>query len=119
MIINKTLRLARKLEPRRLLSTDTQSLGYILEKVRDGSLQPSQAEELIKKNEVDPEDTLKSFANLDHYRARRTGFPEAVFAAGKTPEQVARILDDMARSLNEQIKKGTATGSQRAILATR
>jgi NCAIR mutase (PurE)-related protein len=119
MIIRTTFGLARKLAPRRLLSVDTNSLGYILEKVRDGSLQPSQAEELIKKNEIDPEDTLKSFANLDHYRTRRTGFPEAVFAAGKTPEQVVRILDDMARSLNEQIKEGTAKGSQLAILATR
>ena len=97
-------------------------MGQILEKVRDGSLQPAQAEQLIKSsrlNDEDPEDTLKSFANLDHHRTRRTGFPEAVFAAGKTPLQVARILDDMARSLNEQLKEGTVKESQRAILATR
>ncbi|MGK5682952.1 nickel pincer cofactor biosynthesis protein LarB [Actinoplanes sp. URMC 104] len=34
---------------------------------------------------------LSSYANLDHDRARRRGYPEAVYCAGKTPEQVAGI----------------------------
>ena len=118
-------RLVRQVFTRRLtscsrfLSTNATKLGNILERVRDGSLNPEEAETLISTSEVNPEDTLKTFANIDHHRTRRTGFPEAVFGAGKTPEQVARILDDMARSLNQQIKEGTAKGSQRAILATR
>lgn len=33
------------------------------------------------------------FAKLDHHRAKRKGFPEVVFAQGKTPEQVARIME--------------------------
>jgi len=68
---------------------------------------------------------LESFANLDHGRSRRTGFPEAVFAEGKTPNQVARILDDMARSANEELLRGGGAGDRgettnnAAILATR
>jgi NCAIR mutase (PurE)-related protein len=46
---------------------------------------------------------LESFANLDHGRSRRTGFPEAIFAAGKTPEQIAAILDNMAHHVNSSI----------------
>ena len=66
-----------------------------------------------------PEDALRAFANLDHTRSSRTGFPEAVFAEGKTPEQVATILDDFARNLNEEIRRGEIVDSRRAILATR
>jgi NCAIR mutase (PurE)-related protein len=32
------------------------------------------------------------FAKVDHHRALRRGFPEAVFGAGKTPEQIAAIV---------------------------
>jgi hypothetical protein len=32
------------------------------------------------------------FAKVDHHRALRTGFPETVFCAGKTPEQVVEII---------------------------
>lgn len=37
------------------------------------------------------------FATLDHHRALRTGFPEVVFCAGKTDEQVALIVERLAR----------------------
>jgi NCAIR mutase (PurE)-related protein len=33
------------------------------------------------------------FARLDHHRALRTGIPEVVFGQGKTPSQVAAIVD--------------------------
>ncbi len=46
------------------------------------------------------------FASIDHARAERQGFPEVIYGAGKTPEQVARI----AAALH-------ARGS--AVLATR
>lgn len=32
------------------------------------------------------------FANVDHHRVIRTGFPEVVWGPGKTPEQIAEIL---------------------------
>ena len=35
------------------------------------------------------------FAKLDHHRALRTGWPEVVFGKGKTPEQIAQIVNAM------------------------
>ena len=35
------------------------------------------------------------FAKLDHHRPLRTGWPEVIFGKGKTPEQVAAIVDAM------------------------
>jgi pyridinium-3,5-biscarboxylic acid mononucleotide synthase len=37
------------------------------------------------------------FAKVDHHRALRTGMPEVIFAAGKTPEQVGAIFARMAK----------------------
>jgi NCAIR mutase (PurE)-related protein len=68
------------------------------------------------------EETLASFANLDYERSKRTGFPEAVFAEGKTSKQVASILDDMARSVNESMQSSSISNDDyvsTAILATR
>lgn len=68
------------------------------------------------------EETLASFANLDYERSKRTGFPEAVFAEGKTSKQVASILDDMARSVNESMQSIGISDNyyvSTAILATR
>ncbi|HZB87459.1 MAG TPA: 1-(5-phosphoribosyl)-5-amino-4-imidazole-carboxylate carboxylase, partial [Terracidiphilus sp.] len=36
------------------------------------------------------------FAKVDHHRALRTGMPEVIFAAGKTPQQVSAIFARMA-----------------------
>ncbi len=38
------------------------------------------------------------FANIDHHRALRCGFPEVLFCQGKTPEQAAEIFARMARA---------------------
>ena len=68
-----------------------------------------------------PDEILASFANLDHRRASRTGFPEAVFGQGKTPVQIHAILDSMANNVN-QLSKDTenlANNAAKAIIATR
>jgi pyridinium-3,5-biscarboxylic acid mononucleotide synthase len=38
------------------------------------------------------------FAKIDHHRALRQGYPEVVFARGKTPRQVAEIVRGMLRA---------------------
>jgi NCAIR mutase (PurE)-related protein len=38
------------------------------------------------------------FAKIDHHRSLRTGFPEVIYARGKTPEQVAKITQGMLRA---------------------
>jgi len=35
------------------------------------------------------------FANVDHHRSLRQGFPEVIFGAGKTVDQVGRIVESM------------------------
>jgi NCAIR mutase (PurE)-related protein len=63
---------------------------------------------------------LETFANLDHDRSFRTGFPEAVFAEGKTAEQVAAILEAMAGKANERLAASPREeAGAGAILATR
>src|SRR5205085_12677589 len=37
------------------------------------------------------------YANVDLQRGVRTGFPEVIFGAGKTPEQVAKIAAEILR----------------------
>ena len=67
-----------------------------------------------------PDDILNSFANLDHRRASRTGFPEAVFGQGKTPTQIHAILDSMAQNVNKLADADkNASGPSTAIIATR
>jgi NCAIR mutase (PurE)-related protein len=117
--------------PHRLFSDGTARLTIILQQVKDGQLHPSEAEIMIRDAASDekspshqtssPEEVLRSFANLDHTRSSRAGFPEAVFGTGKTPDQISRILDDMARNFNDQAlsEQGRILNSERAILATR
>jgi pyridinium-3,5-biscarboxylic acid mononucleotide synthase len=38
------------------------------------------------------------FARIDHHRSLRSGMPEVVFAAGKTPQQIAEILSRLHAS---------------------
>ena len=123
--------LCRKYSSSSIRSTanDTEDLGWILNLVSDGKLTPSQSEAIIRRQfesskpdaVLSPNELLKSFADIDHTRSSRTGFPEAVFGAGKTPDQIAMILDDMARHFNEKAsqKNSAIENCERAILATR
>lgn len=118
---------------RRAASDNNIDLRRILNQLSEGKLTPAESEALIRRgggrffdgaSASSPEKILQSFANIDHTRSSRTGFPEAVFGAGKTPEQIAMILDDMARHFNERVSKkddddGAIDSAQRAMLATR
>jgi hypothetical protein len=68
---------------------DPNALLELLSAVRAGSLSPQDA---ARRLETLPYEDL-GFAKVDHHRALRRGFPEAIFGAGKTPEQVAAIVD--------------------------
>lgn len=60
----------------------------------------------VERGETSPEAASARLANLpfedightriDHHRSLRTGLPEVIYAAGKTPEQVAEIFARMA-----------------------
>ncbi|WP_274363926.1 nickel pincer cofactor biosynthesis protein LarB [Paenibacillus thermotolerans] len=63
----------------------------LLTRVREGLLDPSEAERLIREATASPVADL-GFAQLDLERERRTGFPEVIFGEGKTAEQIAAIF---------------------------
>src|SRR5437773_2451389 len=63
----------------------------ILEQYKAGSLSSEDALHRLKSL---PFEDL-GFANIDHHRSLRQGFPEVIFGSGKTVEQVARIVEAM------------------------
>lgn len=66
----------------------------MLKQVQEGSTSPEEA--MRQLSHLPYEDT--GFAKIDHHRALRIGLPEVIYAAGKTPEQVAEIFFRMARA---------------------
>src|ERR1700685_4639456 len=72
---------------------DRSQIESLLNEVRDGRTAVNDA--LDRLRDLPFEDI--GFAKVDHHRALRTGMPELIFAAGKTPAQVAEIFARMAR----------------------
>jgi len=80
-----------------------QQIQRLFEAVQQGKLQPQEAVERLKHL---PFEDL-GFAKIDHHRLLRQGMPEAVYAPGKTPEQVVRIVRQMLkRSPNVLVTRG-------------
>ncbi len=69
----------------------------ILEKVEDGALPAKEAYEMLKSL---PYKDL-GFANVDHHRTVRTGFPEVIFCEGKTGKQIRDIFIELAKRRSE------------------
>jgi NCAIR mutase (PurE)-related protein len=65
----------------------------LLDRVASGELETSEALRQLAVPDVEQ----LSFATIDHHRALRQGFPEVVFAAGKTVEQVVTIASHLNR----------------------
>ena len=59
----------------------------LLDRVASGEIDSTEALRQLSH----PDSESLSFATIDHHRALRQGFPEVVFAAGKTAEQVVTI----------------------------
>jgi NCAIR mutase (PurE)-related protein len=84
---------------------DPRDVMELLRAVRDGRVTPEEGSERLK---TLPFEDL-GFARLDHHRALRRGFPEAVFGAGKAPAQIAAIVDRVAgRGQNVLVTRTTA-----------
>ncbi len=72
--------------------THPDSLAALLHSVSQGILSPTDALDKLKHLSYEP---VGGFANVDHHRALRTGFPEVIWGPGKTPEQIAQIMESM------------------------
>ncbi len=66
-------------------------LKALLESVATGQLAPGEAVERLRGL---PFEDL-GFVKIDHHRTLRKGYPETIFCAGKTPEQVVQIVARM------------------------
>ena len=66
----------------------------LVEAVQKGKVSCERAVERLKNL---PFEDL-GFAKIDHHRALRQGYPEVIFARGKTPKQVAEIVRGMLRA---------------------
>jgi NCAIR mutase (PurE)-related protein len=70
---------------------DLKRLRELLDGLAAGSVSPDDAMERLR---TLPFEDL-GFAKVDHHRSLRKGYPETVFAQGKTPEQVVAIVTRM------------------------
>jgi NCAIR mutase (PurE)-related protein len=76
------------------LNANPDQLRQLMRAVRAGEIEPEAACERLKHL---PFEDL-GYAKVDHHRSIRTGMPEVIYSAGKTPEQVAGIFESMAAS---------------------
>jgi NCAIR mutase (PurE)-related protein len=83
---------------------DPNELKKLLKSVQAGDTTPDEA---ARRLATLPYEDL-GFAKVDHHRALRRGFPEAVFGQGKTPEQIAAIVERItARGQNALVTRTT------------
>jgi hypothetical protein len=84
---------------------DPREVDALLRAVRDGRVSPEEAAERLRSL---PYEDL-GFAKVDHHRALRRGFPEVVFGAGKSPEQILGIAERIvSRGQNLLVTRTTA-----------
>ena len=70
------------------------TIEKILKQVESRKISPKRAFERLKNL---PYETFR-FARIDHHRSLRKGFPEAVYAPGKTREQLEQIIHSIQKS---------------------
>jgi pyridinium-3,5-biscarboxylic acid mononucleotide synthase len=84
---------------------DPETLRQLLHDVKSGTTTPEAAADRLR---TLPFEDL-GFAKVDHHRALRRGFPEAIFGAGKTKEQIAAIVGAIvSRGQNALVTRTTA-----------
>ncbi|MBL7107042.1 MAG: nickel pincer cofactor biosynthesis protein LarB [Phycisphaerae bacterium] len=75
---------------------NTQQIKDLLEKVKNSQISVDQAVEQMRHL---PYEDL-GFANLDHHRQLRRGFPEVIYCPNKTTEQITKIFANLAEKGN-------------------
>ena len=87
----------------------------LLEEVQRGAVG---VEEAMGRLRSLPFEGVGNFANLDHHRALRCGFPEVVFGQGKTPDQVVQIVQRLAEK-NDRVLVTRVSAEMRAEIGDR
>jgi NCAIR mutase (PurE)-related protein len=73
---------------------EAQQLKKLLEQVKNGEISIDQAIEELRHL---PFEDL-GFAQIDHHRQIRRGFPEVIYCPGKTTEQIVKIFENLAET---------------------
>jgi len=94
---------------------DPRHLKDLLERVRAGELLP---EDAARELATLPFEDL-GFAKIDHHRALRRGFPETVFGAGKTVDQVVEIVERITARGQRVLVTRTSADVHQAVRAVR
>ena len=89
------------------------TLRSLLEQVQGGQVA---VEEAMQRLRALPYEEVGGFARLDMHRALRTGFPEVVFGQGKSPEQIASIVERLA-ARNDRVLVTRVSPEMNAALA--
>ncbi len=76
---------------------DRQQLLDVLDQVRAGTLPPAEAAHRIGELPYAEVAHAVGSTMIDHHRELRTGVPEIVYGASKTPEQIAAAMRELAR----------------------
>jgi pyridinium-3,5-biscarboxylic acid mononucleotide synthase len=77
---------------------DEREIRELLRGVRAGRVSLERAIERLRRLPFED----MGFAKIDHHRGLRQGYPEVIFARGKTPTQVAEIARGMLRASAKQ-----------------
>ncbi len=85
----------------------------LLRRVADGTLAPDEA---LRQLALQPFESL-GFATIDHHRALRQGFPEVIYAEGKSPQQVVSIAERIAGGGGGVLVTRAGEEARRALLA--
>jgi NCAIR mutase (PurE)-related protein len=80
----------------RAMMFDEIRLRQLLAAVHSGEVSPDDAQRQIGAALREQAYENLDFARVDHHRAIRQGFPEVIYCAGKTPEQVTQIAGAIA-----------------------
>ena len=73
--------------------TQPEVLKNLLNAIATGDISPETALEKLKHLPFEP---LEDFAKIDRHRQLRTGFPEVIWGADKTPAQLIKIIQAMS-----------------------
>jgi NCAIR mutase (PurE)-related protein len=93
---------------------NTEHLKELLENVRAGRLAIDQAVEELRHL---PFEDL-GFANIDHHRNIRCGFPEVIYCPGKTTEQIVTIFAALAKRGNNVLATRAGEDIHKAVAAS-
>lgn len=92
-----------------------ETLTEILQAIRDGQVKPSTGERLVR----DFFYRDLGHTKIDRSRIHRTGYPEVIYCAGKTVEQVVDILEAILERDAGDVGESPASPQEPPLLCTR